>query len=424
MTTMLIVAAVVVDLGYARQLRRTSQNSADAAALAAAQELDGRADQFSRAVTTAKTWAGRNLSNLNDAAWQSCIDATPLAYVPAGSAAGSCVSFDSPTTPTRVRVRVPTVESPMFFSRVIRNSGTGIAASAVARRVAAQGSAGPCGLCILRPSRLQIGSITQLRITGSNVYAHDLTVNASDSLPATQIQPLPLYYRNTNSSNWGRNVQPAPATFNSRYAALTADVPNPFAAVTVDYAGVSALQTNVNQCGNGNPLTPDRIYTQSVNLNCGTITLAPGIYFFSGTLNVGSGVTLTGTNVTLVFGCANSSRTVGQACNNSAGGNFNFASGSTVNLSAPTTGPYAGLAILFDPGNIAGTPSHFDGTTTLDGSVYSKQSGLTSGTSSSSLTAWTIVSGGNYDFNAGTIIIDATKGTTGGSSTPTYSLVG
>ena len=41
MVAVLTMVAVVIDLGYAKQYRRLSQNSADAAALAAAQDLDG-----------------------------------------------------------------------------------------------------------------------------------------------------------------------------------------------------------------------------------------------------------------------------------------------------------------------------------------------------------------------------------------------
>ena len=101
-----VIAALVVDLGLARDTKRQSQNAADAAALAAGNKLydtNGNV-QFATAISEAKSYS---LTNFGVALteWGSCTDTGALAYVPATST--PCISFDSATAPTLVRVKVP-----------------------------------------------------------------------------------------------------------------------------------------------------------------------------------------------------------------------------------------------------------------------------------------------------------------------------
>ena len=96
MVVLVGIAALVLDLGYARETKRQVQNAADAAALGAAQDLPSR----SATEAQAKTLAATNLEGV-PLGWGSCQDSAPLA-VPSAT---TCVSFD--TSFTRVRVRVP-----------------------------------------------------------------------------------------------------------------------------------------------------------------------------------------------------------------------------------------------------------------------------------------------------------------------------
>ena len=82
MVAVLAIVAIVIDLGYAKQYRRLSQNSADAAALAAAQDLDGTAAKTTVALATAKSWAQKNDPNLTAATWAGCVDPDALPYRP------------------------------------------------------------------------------------------------------------------------------------------------------------------------------------------------------------------------------------------------------------------------------------------------------------------------------------------------------
>ncbi|HWJ98511.1 MAG TPA: pilus assembly protein TadG-related protein [Acidimicrobiales bacterium] len=423
MVALLAIVAIVIDIGYAKQYRRLSQNSADAAALAAAQDLDGTAAKTLSAVVTAKTWAQKNDPTLTPASWTGCTNADALPYTPDPN--NSCISFAADYL--TVRVMLPTVTQPVFFGGVVGSKGLAVNATATATKTAgaATATAGPCGLCVIAGKTLQIAGNTAIAVTGGEIQADRLTANANDSNSA--ITPVPLKWYQSNGSNWGRNVQPAPATFNSRYAQLAAPVPNPFAGKTVDYTGLVTDGSNINHNGGTSPISPNRIYTQNVNINGGTLTLAPGTYYFANTLTLQGGAKLIGDGVTLVFSCRASCASVG-----GEPGKFNFGQGTTVEITAPTSGPYAGLAIMFDPDGTQGTPNQLSGTITLNGAVYAKQAGFNMGSSSAVIKAWTIVSGGNFDANNGTLLIDnnafanATGGGSGagGSTGGSISLVG
>jgi len=382
------VAALVIDYGDGVMGRREAQTAADAAALAAAQDLP----DTSVAAATARRYVASNLGAVD---WTGCVDPGALALRPDGG--NGCISFDAART--RVRVRIPTDTRPVLFGAFAGSTGLKVSASATAQRLVAAGG-GPCGLCIIGDRTLQLAGLTKLAVTGGEIQADRLTANNNGA--AATVSPLPLRWWAANNSNWGRNDQPAPATFNSRYSKLSAPVPNPFAHLTVDYTGLTTDGSNVNYCNNGvSPIQPGRIYTQNVNINCGTVTLASGTYHFANTLTVGSGATLRGTGVTLVFGCS-------RACTGE-GGKFVFNGNSTVAISAPTSGAYANMAIMFDPGNASGTPNQLGGRITLDGAVYAKKAGFNMGQGSAVVNAWTIVSGGNFDLNAGTLLIDNTR---------------
>lgn len=438
LVVLLVVTALVVDIAYAKQERRGTQNAADAAALAAAQELDGHSGQITRAVARAVEYAGLNLSGLTPADWAGCSDPDALTYVPSGQVSAGCISFDSATEPTRIRVRVPE-RAPAFFGAFLGHDSYEVSSAATAARAQTTTTggapAGPCGLCIISPGRLQAningtnattGQANRIHVTGGEIYGHCLTVNSNDNVPASSYSPLPLrYVGSCNNSNWGRNVQPAPSTFESRYAPV-ASVPNPFEDVTVSYTTPipADTQSNLSWCNGtwsqAKALQPDVMYTQTVNIGCGgTLTLAPGTYYFRGNLQVSGNTTVIGNGVTLVFGCASGS--AARPCTNEEGGKFNFANESTVDITAPTSAsaatPYPRFAILFDPGNRSGTPNQLAGNTTLEGAVYAKQAGFSMGSQNGVVRAWTVVAGGNFDANNGTILIDNTK--LGGNSATT-----
>ena len=127
MTVLLGFAALTVDVGYAYQEHRQVQNSADAAALGAAQDLP----DLTSTVTDAESLSQTNLPH-GTFAWSSCTDSASLAV---RSVQTACISYDSSFT--RVRVRLPQQSIPTFFGRVLGVSTISTWAAATARVVGA-----------------------------------------------------------------------------------------------------------------------------------------------------------------------------------------------------------------------------------------------------------------------------------------------
>jgi len=108
------------------------------------------------------------------------------------------------------------------------------------------------------------------------------------------------------------------------------------------------------------------VYCGGIKVNAGAnVALNPGIYYLDGgSLTVDGGATLTGNGVTLVF----TSR---------SGKDKSYASatingGATVNLTAPTSGPTAGIVMFGDRLMTADTPFKLNGGSSevFQGAIY------------------------------------------------------
>ena len=151
----------------------------------------------------------------------------------------------------------------------------------------------------------------------------------------------------------------------------------------------------------GRPLpAPSSRDSGSITVGSGvTVTMNPGTYVFTGNLGLGGHGTLTGTGVTLYFPGGTPGGSLG------GGGNGN----TTLNLTAPTSGPYSGILIYEDPNNtntisLNGTP-----VANLTGIIYAPSAELDlSGNTTMNLTTDLIVE--SYDKGNATInITDYTK---------------
>jgi len=106
------------------------------------------------------------------------------------------------------------------------------------------------------------------------------------------------------------------------------------------------------------------VYCNGIQLNAGAVvTMNPGIYFIDrGSLQMAGGATLQGTGVTIIF--------TSSTGNNYADATIN--GGATLKITAPTTGPTAGIAIFGDRSMPIGTTFKFNGgdNQVLGGAVY------------------------------------------------------
>jgi Flp pilus assembly protein TadG len=134
------------------------------------------------------------------------------------------------------------------------------------------------------------------------------------------------------------------------------------------------------------------VYCGGINLNAGAnVTLDPGIYYLDqGSFTVNGGATITGTGVTLVF-------------TSSTGSNYataNINGGATVNLTAPTSGPLAGIVFYGDPNMPVGTSFKFEGgaTQVLTGAVYLPKGAVSFAGGASTTTGCTQLIGDTINF--------------------------
>jgi hypothetical protein len=125
MVAMLAVAAIAVDLANGRQQRRQSQATADAAALAGAQDLPDPV----AVVATVKEYVEDGF-DIPASAWVGCTDSEALANVPDAGNGNACISIDEAFG--RVRVRVPTKGVDTYFAGVVGVSRIDVAADATA----------------------------------------------------------------------------------------------------------------------------------------------------------------------------------------------------------------------------------------------------------------------------------------------------
>jgi hypothetical protein len=151
MVAMIGFAALVIDIANTTQVRRQAQSSADAAALAGAQDLPDAV----KAVATVKAYAEANYS-IDEAAWVGCVDPDALAKEPDEANDNSCISIDEGFE--RVRVKLPTREVGTFFGGIFGIESFDVTADAVAEAqlrgdgriipAAVSASAGTGNLCI------------------------------------------------------------------------------------------------------------------------------------------------------------------------------------------------------------------------------------------------------------------------------------
>ncbi len=382
-TPLLIVTALVADIGVAKQRKRQIQSGADAAALAAAQELDGTSSQFTRAVAVAKTWAAKNVDGLTANDWIGCTDGAALTYRP--ESGNTCISFDSASAPTRVRVRIPVEDQPQFFGRIVRSGALQVSASAVARKApTVTASAGDCGLCAR--DKMQLAGTQNIRILGGGtIHTREMFANWDRS--TSTIQPCPVKAVTGNQAN----TRCPPNTSTNPITYVPAAPVDPFASVPDPPTGIQSCSVKYN---NGQPcninnaadvarfLKPDTLMTQGFKISNVTLNLESNrSYYFMDRFEIGDNVTVTGTGVTLFFVCGNGATGVSRGCNpGERGGSFETTGNNvSFNISAPTSGPYAGMAIYFHRNNTQGTAPKFTGSGryTIDGSIYAYSGRIT-----------------------------------------------
>ncbi len=356
-----LIAALVVDLGLARDTTRQSQNAADASALAAANVLypasgncqapvGAKSPCFADAIAAARSYAAVNYGVVA-ANWNNCPDAGALPHRPDANN-NTCISFDAASQPTQVRVRIPmrTVDTGLGQAAGVDT----ISVSAAARAVVKGGPARTCGLCFLNDVDAGNADFTVspggIMVNGNLAAGPNSTWTAGTSIGVV------------GTVNGG---QFAPAV------TQTIAIPDPLAAIAMPAIPTANKGTN-SPCGTDASAGPGRY--GSVSLPNSACALQPGTYVVTGTWDMKNNTNLTGTGVTLYVLCGTSATP--RACNaNEAGGKLDFKNGN-VAIAAPTSGANAGKAIIYDRNNVQNLDLQGNGNTSITGMVYLKSGTL------------------------------------------------
>ena len=177
-------------------------------------------------------------------------------------------------------------------------------------------------------------------------------------------------------------------------------VSNPYAGVAIpSSAGCTPGATAASVLGWQNPTLNPGLYCGGLNIGSGGgVTLNPGVYIMKGgAFTLGGGTSLTGTGVTIVL-----------TGNGTDYATASIGNGSSVTLSAPTTGATAGLLFFQDPAAPTTKTSNFQGGSTLKltGALYfptqtvAYSNGASAGAACTQLIAWRLQFTGGASFNS------------------------
>jgi Flp pilus assembly protein TadG len=351
---LLLIAAVglAIDFGGATNVRRNDQNAADAAALAAAVVIN----------------QGQDLPTASDRA----NTATTKSAVPATALTMQYLKGDgSPaTTGAQVKKIRATVSETWgtYFIRLVGFPTINISA------LAEVSIPKPCALCLLDP-----GASPALNLSangGINVSGGDVQVNSSAN-------PAVVLSASGSINAPGTNVvgsvsQQSSGTINPAASTGVVPVPDPLAALP--YPSGPLPNNGRVDVGDANRTINPGLYTQWALGGAGNLYLNPGTYVITGpageSVSVSSAGGIRGTGVTLFFTCANFPAQSCTCPGGAPGSNLKISSDGGLQISAPTSGTYAGVAIFFDRCNTGAIELSANGSTPVTGAIYAKSSAL------------------------------------------------
>jgi len=355
MAVLLVFVALAVDLGNARQVRRQQQNTADAAALAAANSLySSGSPNFATAVASVKSYAHSD-GGVSSSSWSGCSDANALPYKP--DAGDTCISFDSSTTPTIVRVILPSRNVHFLFGAIAGLSSTNITAHAVA--AVTNFGISPCGFCVIgtgspydgQNGTLSVQGDSGVGINGSASTKHNGEVDVTPPAGTT------LY----SGGSYSGNFNPTPLSVSGPLLDPLAQYPVP------SFSGLST------QAGCTNGVAVPGIYS-----SIPTCHLNPGLYVITGSTHISGQTTIDASSgVTLYMTCGSNGNP--QACSSGgeAGADLICTGNASFQITAPSTGPTAGMAVFFDRHNTSGLDCRGNGSGAENGTLYGASASLT-----------------------------------------------
>jgi Flp pilus assembly protein TadG len=370
--------ALAYEIGYWYQTQQALQEVADVAAFAGATEKSLRG---SSNVTTRATYVA-GLNNFS-------------------GSGGNTITVNTPPTSGSYTADTNAVEVVMTqpVTRSLTNYFSSSAVTANARAVATK-TGGPA--CILALSSSAAGAVSfsgkatvKAPTCGIKVNSNSTSAFSANGTDTIQTAFVDVVGGDTLIGN------PSIQTPSGQIKTGAPSSANPFSGLSVaSYSSCTFTNTKIN--GGGSVTLSPGTYCGGVQISASVnVTMNPGTYIVDGgPFSIAGNANVTGNNVTIVL----SGQISGTYATADLGGN------GSLNLTAPTTGPYAGIAIFQDPNAPSGGTNSIVGTSNqnIKGAVYFPKQNLKFAGDNSSNTCTlivadtvTIVGDTNLQCNAG-----------------------
>jgi hypothetical protein len=361
MPVLIGVTALGLDAGVLYVQRRQAQTAAEAAALAGA-------------------WTIKNGGTFS---------AAQTAAVAAGSQNGITVSAAQVTQPQTGYIAVSaTSTKPKLFSALWGAGNMSATASATARAANTSSGSSSSGapystysillLDKTAASGLYVVGSASLTATGggiqvnSNAAAVPYTSSAFYLTQGTVTAPSITVVGTTWVQPYGGGVVSPTPSAGSVVMDPLANASPPISAPSLSAAQALGTYTNYST-GNGNTYTMNPgYYSGGVNIGASTVTMKSGTYYLAGgNFYVANNATVTGTGVTIYLSPTAITNNATYPESNAA---VSVQSASSVTLSAPASGTYAGLLFYVDPANSAAVQFGNNPQLNLTGTLYAPSS--------------------------------------------------
>lgn len=425
----------VVDVGMLYREKRIVQTAADSGALAAA-ESESNGNDITAAARNA---AVQNGLILGSSAGQATVTAT------------DGVSGTGNTVYVQVNV---TAHTPTIFMGWFKSSFHAVDVSAVAQASYLKSTNSAC-MTGLSPTGVAVPYASGVEVNGSTTMTWGTTVmsdiategNSKIVSPNCGVQacgPTSTYYASGSGKTgagiyaWGSgsisassNTAPSYGTDNSGSAISSAPVikscsGDPLAASMPSPPSTTgscidpSWMSQHNAGGAAETISPGT-YCNFNTSNVSTLTMLPGLYVIKTTFSTNSGSTINGTGVTIYLAngvIANS----GNYTYVSGGATpYGVGNGTTMNISAPTSGTYSGIAI-WDGNASASTPDTFTfgggASSTFSGEVYAPNTNLVLGNGSGTSTISSNIVANSIMVLGGSTIQNSYTPPSGGGASP------
>jgi Flp pilus assembly protein TadG len=399
LTVLLGIAALVVDVGLSWAARAEAQTAADAAALAGASRL---AAGPLEAVAAVRQYLDANVAGLAngpaDPGWplngtdeDGEVVCWTLPAAPPGPGAGCPAGADA------LQVTTPPITVHYAFAPILGSRSNQIRALAAASAGPALAAPGGCALCLLDPARsaaLAVAGTGDVVVDGGRVAVASARPDAAVlSDRGDVVADETAVVGGVVLSSSGRFVPPA-TTGASPLADPLAGLPTP-----------DALPAPPPCCSGRVTVAADRTLTPGVYDSItvtghATLTLAPGTYVLTELpgLAVLEHARVRGAGVTIYLACA----AYPGPCDG-LGAGLSLTADASYEATAPTGGPYAGVAVFADRDNPTPILLASAADTAPTGAVYARSARLVLASSGDLQTSHPLVLGRLLTLSTGSV---------------------